>query len=825
MKKKTYTVSTVPKAVSPNVGADTTLAKFHKVVTSSKYKKVITGIRALPSPEEPGISDTEHKKRKRVVNTKKKPLPCITCHSRFPENSSKRKKVDGVGNTGLCNVDIDGLANRQEAEALKERAEDLIGEHIAFSMVSPSGRGVKFLIPIPEELMDYTWQNFATKVFTPINEWFKAKMGVDYDPACKTFERLCFYSWDPEARINSEAVPPPMAELELYAGKDAEPDPSEQPWPEDKVPTYLDPSTLIGTYNLQADLPLIKELVGRLVEGGLWKGKKFFRGGDTAGNQSISWDYKDRKLVKVWSSEMPAVSQDGKPEAEGAKDHFSAFDILVMTKRKLKADGSRDFRQGWDVLKRQVVNDLADGGMVAQDALTTGELPTIYYGGFKKGYHAQTPDDNWTHVDVGSVASRLKKAGVPEKLGPGQSGEIIDDHILKIQNGKAVSYASKFSGRLSGLIEAPGRTLLATEDYPEVEPQEGDWSAIRRVLDSVSESPSGSGQETAEHRDRLLLFAQSAVLGLHQALCSDLITQSVALVLVGSAGSGKSVWQYILGRSLGSAGMGGSLKSAAKSDSGFSGELVPHAHLYMGDADMEGDKKRVNRMTGLVKELVANEEMNVHFKGDTPFDMPLFRRISMSLNMDVDSLLGLPILNEGNRDKFVIINTGASRLDDDGLVKETRKPLIDEQIPAFVWYLINEYQCSNPSLIDPRFGQTKYITPSFNRQVLEGEDCFGLVEWMIEQADQGNFDGPGDQKVETVSDLVQKTSRKQLKLATNVWMQRVMGDDSVPGWVGSRNLIRKMSDLTRFFEQYSHSFPDKLYREKGMSKRWVLVLG
>lgn len=113
-------------------------------------------------------------------------LPAVTPAAVYP--TGKRKKGEEESYSGLCVIDFDGVA---DPSTLRDT---LFDEHesVAMAFISPSGKGVKLFIsiePVPKTPAEYTdaWKQVASQF-------------DDVDPSGKDVARLCYLSYDPDAR-------------------------------------------------------------------------------------------------------------------------------------------------------------------------------------------------------------------------------------------------------------------------------------------------------------------------------------------------------------------------------------------------------------------------------------------------------------------------------------------------------------------------------------------------------------------------------------------------------------------------------------------------
>lgn len=127
-------------------------------------------------------------------DTAKAKLPAVTWSGIFNE----RKKTDIYRHSGLICFDLDHL-EQTEIETLKTAF--VTDPYIFAAFVSPSGKGLKFLIQTD---ISPEWNEGAAaindvhgKTFLSFQHYFEATYKLKIDPSGKDCSRLCFLSYDP----------------------------------------------------------------------------------------------------------------------------------------------------------------------------------------------------------------------------------------------------------------------------------------------------------------------------------------------------------------------------------------------------------------------------------------------------------------------------------------------------------------------------------------------------------------------------------------------------------------------------------------------------
>lgn len=182
-------VAFFPHCKAVKGGRNSPISGLFAAVKNGKWEKTITTLRTL----EYGSPDYDKAKRK---------LPCVMLSASTANGGHKATNIEQ--HSGLLQIDVDNLS-LADAVALRERlASD---PHMLATWLSPSARGVKGALRIPESVEDHK------RAFECASSYFREKHGVVIDPRCKDPCRLCFVSYDPDIRLNAGVVPLPITSL------------------------------------------------------------------------------------------------------------------------------------------------------------------------------------------------------------------------------------------------------------------------------------------------------------------------------------------------------------------------------------------------------------------------------------------------------------------------------------------------------------------------------------------------------------------------------------------------------------------------------------
>lgn len=166
---------------SPKSGLNCSVGDFCSNVYYGDYQEEVEQIRA--------------EKDKKARDKIKAMLPAATISGTF----SERKKVGLIQHSGFIAIDIDAQDNPKVDSWASVRDKLAEVKNIFFSALSVSGNGVFLVVPI------YSPKQHE-KHFDAL-KWDFARLGYVIDKSCRDVSRLRGISYDPEGKINYEAIP------------------------------------------------------------------------------------------------------------------------------------------------------------------------------------------------------------------------------------------------------------------------------------------------------------------------------------------------------------------------------------------------------------------------------------------------------------------------------------------------------------------------------------------------------------------------------------------------------------------------------------------
>jgi hypothetical protein len=190
---------------------------------------------------------------------------------------------------------------------------------------------------------------------------------------------------------------------------------------------------------------------------------------------------------------------------------------------------------------------------------------------------------------------------------------------------------------------------------------------------------------------------------------------SQVLIVIGDPSTGKNFTQlYIITPLLGR--LGDPTEWLINAQASFNSDWFGKEHLAVCDPPGGGDRRTKKIFTAKLKSLSANESHRFHAKGkDAELMQPKFV-VSISANKNYHSRAILPyVLASDIRDKLLVLSWSNERgpLPMRQNERETFLENVQSELPAFAYYLLNEFQIPN-EIIDRsgRFATNGYCEPA-----------------------------------------------------------------------------------------------------------------
>lgn len=319
----------------------------------------------------------------------------------------------------------------------------------------------------------------------------------------------------------------------------------------------------------------------------------------------------------------------------------------------------------------------------------------------KKEYLVRNSEGNYINYTEGQYKRILKSRGVCSTVEKGESVSELDKVLLHTQDRRSVVYAGPLAGWAAGVHETKEGRLLVTKSpmLVKIGDSANDWENLRRFFDTLF------GSDT-EQIAAFYGWMKIAV----ESLRNGSFRPGQALVITGKKDCGKSVCQLLITSLLGGRFARPYTYMAGKTE--FNADLFTAEHLAIED-DVPSNSLADRRSFGAkIKEITANQGQRLHAKGKDAMILPVFWRMSITVNDEPENLMILPPIDESLKDKITIIKAAKGELPCDTTTIEGREKcwsILESEMPSFVAWLS---QWEIPECIkSPRYGVREYQHP------------------------------------------------------------------------------------------------------------------
>jgi hypothetical protein len=265
--------------------------------------------------------------------------------------------------------------------------------------------------------------------------------------------------------------------------------------------------------------------------------------------------------------------------------------------------------------------------------------------------------------------------------------------------------------------------MLVTEDPKLVDPEEGDWSGLREIFERMFD------EEQIKYFYSWMKRVLQALLSLMEfkgkikwVPGNNNIPMSIQFfAMCGPVNCGKTwLQEAVISEMLGGSASPNQYMSEGTA---FNSDLFRVPHQMISDAKGSTSFEKRRAFGSFVKELVANDKHRCHGKGEKAIDLDPIWVVTASCNTEpIERLRILPPLEKDIRDKMIItlINPGKMPFNTstpEG--KESFRQWTAYQLPAFAWWLLNEWTIPAEIAQEDRFGIKGYCHPRIEQQLLE----------------------------------------------------------------------------------------------------------
>jgi Family of unknown function (DUF5906) len=297
-------------------------------------------------------------------------------------------------------------------------------------------------------------------------------------------------------------------------------------------------------------------------------------------------------------------------------------------------------------------------------------LRKYYYGG-KSGYAMQLDDGSFIPLSESQVRQHLNDEGVPRKEAEGC--------LCQIRTQNYVVWMGNMAGHPSGVrfSEDAGDRFLVLKSPTIIPSNPGKWPTIKRIVTGLFDDPAHP-----EQLESVLWWMKAA----RENVIRGKRVPLPALAMIGPRACGKTLFTEIVRLALG--GRAAAAYRAFTGETDFNAEIIAAELLLVDDEIASKDSRTRSAFAQGIKSNLFASSMRVEAKGQTAFNARPVHALVIALNDGADNLRVLPELDDGMRDKILLIKANQAQLrgrelkDRDYLAQKIR-----EELPAFLDHL------------------------------------------------------------------------------------------------------------------------------------------
>jgi hypothetical protein len=379
---------------------------------------------------------------------------------------------------------------------------------------------------------------------------------------------------------------------------------------------------------------------------------------------------------------------------------------------------------------------------------------SFFYDSSTRLYWRRNSREAFISVDEKSVSRALVvELGLSRHSDGDGGGSEVERALNRIQKQSDVAYAGPLAGYPEGIHQDGQRRLLITSGPTLINPTPGPWPLLEALFQRMYVA------DGIDQRPFVFGWLKTAVAALREGVRSP----GQVLVLAGPVGAGKSLFQNLVTEMLG--GRSERAYTYFSSETGFNGELFHSEHLILEDEMSSRDMRSRRRFGQALKAAVANTVQRCRRMRCEGVGLKPFWRITLSLNDSPEDLLVLPPLDDGIRDKMILIVVNPGPPPRPIKCAEDRAALWSElkaELPAFLAYL--ETWSIPEEIQSERYGVAQFHHPRILVALRELAPEFRFLEivdavifrGLVEDFDPNELEATGEAWQGSAMDLEQK---------------------------------------------------------------------
>jgi len=332
----------------------------------------------------------------------------------------------------------------------------------------------------------------------------------------------------------------------------------------------------------------------------------------------------------------------------------------------------------------------------------------------KTGKYPVRLGDRYVPLSSGDVELHLRNVGISKENHDGVMNG-LERAFFVTQTERSVDYSAPLAGHdLGAFRTSDGRRILVTSCPRLVEAKRGKWDWTRERFEEL----------LGDQFEHFIAWLKCAVESLERR---DFKPGQI-LILAGKPNCGKSFLQWCITQCFG--GRCADPLLWLRGGTTFNGSLSEAEHWAIEDPG-SATRGNVRRDFGdAIKRAVINREVFVHPKGGKGITVQLWRRLTMSVNEEVENISALPPLDDSMKDKVMMFKCGVATLSEDALLNQKR---FRDELPALL-YFCKQFNIPK-ALRCPRMG----IVSFHHHELVEALTVLSPEQHLIELIDEVIF--------------------------------------------------------------------------------------
>jgi hypothetical protein len=370
-------------------------------------------------------------------------------------------------------------------------------------------------------------------------------------------------------------------------------------------------------------------------------------------------------------------------------------------------------------------------------------------------------DDRYLELNESSLKRQLcvkhdvKKTALPE-----MNYSPMDAALAHIESENVVEIAAECAGLSLGLHNVDGNKILVTREKKPPFPQEGDCEMIKSYYEKLL------GEDQIHY---LYGWLQHYV----NCLNTSKRMPGQVLAIVGPVNVGKTFFIETLKWITGQSNTDPTKYLTNSTD--FNDSWISNSLLTLDDVAV-GAKARRGDITTRMKNTLYAGKVSIHRKGLAEISIPLIHRIVIACNEDSESYRIIPTIDSGFHDKLICLKAYEGAVPMPDAEVDERATAFQVQVPAFLNFLLHEYELPEEYKGQPRTLVKGYVHPDFEEMTIECSWAYRFGRLLVKVIHEDGTYTPEKIRAHLSSNLEARTDYVELTNDTENKTGRLLSD-------------------------------------------------